>query len=154
MARISPLDGPIPGQSLTGELGNLPHEKPPQFTDVKKAMDFVFTRLIQPRNANRMLALMESGVPLTILVELLLRGGFGEGKWSAPMMFSMAPPLTVIMARMAEAAEIDYKISGDKKRITPELVNLTRSAVSSAETEKAVLAAQRIKSQGLMSQDG
>jgi len=42
------LDAPIPGQSLTGELGNFPWENPPQYVTLADAVGFYTDKMDNP----------------------------------------------------------------------------------------------------------
>ena len=42
------IDAPIPGQSLTAELGNRPWQKPPQYNTVEEALEYYIPRLTDP----------------------------------------------------------------------------------------------------------
>ena len=43
------FDRPIPGQSMTSELGNAKYEQPPQYTELSEFMDFLFKRMNSPK---------------------------------------------------------------------------------------------------------
>jgi hypothetical protein len=68
---INPFDAPIPGQSLTDKPGNYPWEHPPKYTDFMEASTFIWNRIHLKRNNKRLLALMNSGVPIESLAILL-----------------------------------------------------------------------------------
>lgn len=139
--RLGPesFDAPIPGESLTVEPGKYPYERPPEFTDVDDALDWLLERLVQPKVATETLALMESGVAVSVLVEMLLQSGFGEGKWSAPMMYLMAPPLTIILTHMADAAGVGYMVTpedGKPEPISSVLMRKKSASVGASQVAK------------------
>ena len=41
-----PFDAPIPGESLTAELGSRPWQSPPQFATVEQALDYYLPQTI------------------------------------------------------------------------------------------------------------
>jgi hypothetical protein len=88
---------PIPGQSLTATPGNSPWEKPPQFTNVDKAMDFLIDKMLNPKQVAKLNVLLERKVPLEILVQTILFAGFTEGKWTYDMMVLLAKPLSGLL---------------------------------------------------------
>lgn len=94
---INRFDGPIPGQSLTTPKGNAKWEKPPQFTNKDKALDFLLGQLTQPAMAARLIAMLDS-MPIEAVVRVLLFGGFTDGRWNPDLMILMATPLAGMIA--------------------------------------------------------
>lgn len=97
------LGGPQPGQSLTREPGNAAFEKPPQFTDPEDALKFVLPRVMNPKNAARMLDLMENQrVPATTITDSLLLGGFAQGMWTPDVAALIGLPLYAAVIKSVE----------------------------------------------------
>ena len=130
--------GPIPGQSLTKEPGAAPWEKPPQFVDIDDAMQFVFERVTEPRAAHKLLALMEAGVPVTSIVETILKTGFMEGKWTPDLMLLMIKPLAAVLIKIAQMYEVEF-VSGaeDEDEVEEEFIRLADAKAFSAPTNGA-----------------
>lgn len=87
------FDRPIPGQSLTTPPRNAAWEKPPQFIDVNKAMDYLVKRLLVPEMAARLVMMLDNGAPVEAVVRTVLFGGFYEGKWSMDLAILLAQPV-------------------------------------------------------------
>ena len=62
--------GPIPGQSLTREPKNYPWENPPQMVDVDEVITFHLNKLTEEDSIDNLLLLLESGMPISTLVEI------------------------------------------------------------------------------------
>ena len=76
------LDAPIPGMSLTSELGARPWQSPPEGNDLNDAVDFYIPRLGDPEYVGQVLDIIDSGVPLTSIAESMILVGNMEGKHS------------------------------------------------------------------------
>lgn len=108
------IDGPIAGQAWQHEPRSMPWDRPPEHAKLDAALDFVFRRLRNPTVSKKFLNLMQAGMPVDMLAEMYLTQGFTNGKFGAPIMMQMVPPLIVIMFRMAETAGIQPKLSTDR----------------------------------------
>ncbi len=56
---------PIPGQSLTAELGNRPWQSPPQYSTLEEAMDWYLERFDSQEIVDELMAVLESGIPIS-----------------------------------------------------------------------------------------
>jgi len=101
MAKYNSFDAAVPGQSLTDTPKNAKWERPPQFTDLEKACNYVFDQMTKPRNAEVLITLLEKGVPIEALVRTIVFGGFAEGKWSVDLAMLMVKPVMYQMAGVA-----------------------------------------------------
>ena len=61
------LSRPVPGQSLTHEVRARPWQNPPQFNTVEESMDWYLERFNNPDLVQELLAIMESGVPISTI---------------------------------------------------------------------------------------
>lgn len=105
---VTQLGRPIPGQSLTENPDNpAPYEKPPQFTSVHEASEFIFEKLIEEESYVQMMNLMADDMPIMDIVQTLLFTGFTEGKWSPDLMLMLVEPVAYMLLALAERAEID-----------------------------------------------
>jgi hypothetical protein len=104
------FDAPIPGQSLTAELGARPWQTPPEFTTIEEAIEYYIPRLSNANNAVRMLEVIERGIPLTALAEVLTLAGVMEGKHTVDVGILISPVLVEFMEGMAKVAEIEYTL--------------------------------------------
>ena len=99
---------PIPGMSLTTDPDNpMPHDRPPEFTNLHKALNYIFENAIEEENYSRFIKLMADGFPLMEVVQTVLFGGFYEGKWTFQLMNLLIEPTTYIFLALCERADID-----------------------------------------------
>lgn len=99
---------PIPGMSLTTDPENpMPHDRPPEFTNLHKALNYIFENAIEEQNYSRFIKLMADGFPLMEVVQTVLFGGFYEGKWTFQLMNLLIEPTTYIFLALCERADID-----------------------------------------------
>lgn len=89
---MNPLDGPIPGMSLAKTPGESPWERPPQFTAVEDAMEYLYKELLRPKKYKPLIHLLKKKVPLEAVAKTILFAGFMEGKWTYDMVVLMAKP--------------------------------------------------------------
>ncbi len=110
------LDAPIPGQSLTAPLGDRPWQKPARFSQPDVALAFYVDRITKPERANNMLDILENGVPVDVLVDIMQQGGVMEGVHSLDTGIVIAPALVEVISSMADNVGIEYtKFSTGKK---------------------------------------
>ena len=124
----NPFDAPIPGQSLTDTPGNAKWEHPPQFTDTSEAADYVWERMHRPEFAQRILAMLDAGIPVEAIGRIIVFNGFMEGKWTPDVAFIIAEPVMKMIATIGVIAGVkDIKMSMDditnKKEISIKLVS-------------------------------
>jgi len=121
------LDAPIPGMSLTSELGARPWQSPPEGNDVNDAVDFYIPRLGDPEYVGQVLDIIDSGVPLTSIAESMILVGNMEGKHSIDVGVLVQPVIVEFLKGIADITETKYTISADKnfrdKDITEGMIN-------------------------------
>ena len=103
------IQAPIPGQSLTTELGARPWEKPARFTIPEEAMNYYLERFSDPERAAEMMDILESGFPVTNLIDGITMGGGMEGLHSIDVSIIIAPALYEFVTTLADSAEVEYK---------------------------------------------
>lgn len=108
------IDGPVPGQSLTAPLGGRPWQRPPQFTTPDAALAFYIDRISGARQLSQMLDVLEMGVPVDSLVNMMTLGGVMEGLHSADVKSIIEPALAEAISSIATEAGVDHKLVGDE----------------------------------------
>ena len=135
------FDRPIPGMSLTAELGNRPWQQPPQYTTVEEALQYYIPRLTNPELLDQLLDVMETGIPLTTIADAMQTGGVMEGKHSLDVGILIIPVLIETMAYLAEEAGIEYdegsNIEADPDKPTQSRVALALQMVREESGEDA-----------------
>lgn len=116
MAKVptTTFDGPLAGESWTHAPRSMPWDRPARFHETDAALDYIFRRLRNPGVAKKLLNLLDAGMPIDMLVEMLIQKGFTEGTYQAPVLLQMVAPVTVILWRMAESAGIQPKLTTDR----------------------------------------
>lgn len=132
------FDRPIPGQSLTAEVGSRPWQQPPQYTTVEEALDFYVPRLANPEIIENLYNVMESGIPLTTIAEAMQVAGVMEGKHSIDVGVLVMPVLIETMAYLAEEADIEYNVGSNKTEDTDEVSDSTMAAVKEKLNKKGI----------------
>jgi len=102
-----PFDHPIPGQSLTEEPGKYIFEKPPEFTDVDDAVEYVVGNIAEnPEAVEKFEKLMITGMPIESIVNTISFTGFTEGKWTPDIAELIKPPLSAFFVILAQEENI------------------------------------------------
>jgi len=156
-----PLDAPIAGQSLTAPVGDRPWQRPSRYADPDDALAFYMDRITKPRMANQMMDILEMGIPVDTLVDMIQAGGVMEGLHNIDVGIIISPALAEAISSMADAAEITYtKISEPEDKNKPydtEIANTLREMseetgeqLKDIKEEPAEIQDIEQKSQGLM----
>jgi hypothetical protein len=99
---------PIPGQSLTSDPSNpAPYERPPEYTSIHEASEYIFNNLIQEENYVPLMRLLLDDMPIMDIAQTLIFTGFTEGKWNPDLMIMLAEPVAYMLLALAERAGID-----------------------------------------------
>lgn len=135
------FEAPIPGQSLTKEPKNFPWERPPEMADIDETIAYHLDRLSKPDSLDNLLLLLESGMPVNVLVETVLTTAVMGGLHSIDVSMIVAPVLHEYFISIAEDAEIDYKEyftdeEGKKEKDESKIKLLLRQAVANTPDEE------------------
>ena len=114
-ANFDRFDGPIPGQSLTDEPGNAPYEQPPEYTNLDKFMEYMFTTLNSKAVRRDVLRLLNAGVPVQVLIEPIIMQAVSEGKISTDLAALSIQPLATMIYGMGLVAGINVVTDDGKK---------------------------------------
>ncbi len=99
---------PIPGQSLTNDPENpLPFERPPEYTSVHAASEYLFEKIIEEETYVPMMQALASGTSLMELTQIILFKGFTEAKWNPDLMLMLVEPVAYMLLALAERMDID-----------------------------------------------
>lgn len=108
------FEQPVPGESLTSSPeAPWPWEKPPQYTTVQEASEFLFTQLTEEENYVNLLEVAGGGVPLMNIARVMLTDGFQNGLWNPDLLLILIEPLVYMMAALLERADVDFVIEYD-----------------------------------------
>ena len=109
-ANINPFNAPTPGESLTNSP-DMPQawERPPQFTEQDEAMEEIYLEITSDDNLMPVINLINDGVPLDQLAQVILYRGYTQGKFNPDLMLMLAEPTIYLLVAIADYADIkDY----------------------------------------------
>ncbi len=104
---------PIPGQSLTGELGNFPWEKPPQYVTIDDVASFYSEKLDNPEAIYELMDLLEKGIPILTIVNTMIKASLMKGYHTIDTGFLVTPIVVEIIKTLAELNDVSYKVSAE-----------------------------------------
>ena len=90
---MSMFDGPIPGASLTTELGAEPHEKPPVYTDPDEAYEFLMNKIQSPEAFKRLMISAKLDIPVELTVRAVVFSGWALGQYTHDVMLLIFGPV-------------------------------------------------------------
>ena len=111
----SRFSAPVAGESLTSAPQNMVFEKPPQFTDLETATEFVWDQMNKRDNTLKLLAMLDKQIPVDGLAKTILFSGFASGKWTPDLAVLMAKPVIAMIITIGKSAGIDVRNKTEKK---------------------------------------
>lgn len=102
------FDAPLPGMSLTAELGARPWQSPAQFATVDDTIDYYMSRMSTEEFMLQAVDIMEMGVPVSTLANTIQMGSVMEGIHSVDTGMLVIPVIMEMLMLLAESAGIDY----------------------------------------------
>ncbi len=109
------FDAPIPGQSLTAEVGARPWQQPAQFPTVEGAFEFYVKKITDPQVNDSLLDALEMGTPVTSVTEILVQSGAMEGIHTIDVSIQLLPVIMELIAYIAEEAGVEYNMGTETK---------------------------------------
>ena len=102
------FDAPIPGMSLTTEVGNRPWQQPPRFVDTKDVADYYVEKLSGEDFTDKLVEVADTGIPLTTIANTIQMSGVMEGIHSVDSGILALPIIMEMLLITVEAAGVDY----------------------------------------------
>tara|TARA_R110000751_G_C13671665_1_gene470354 strand:+ start:315 stop:848 length:534 start_codon:yes stop_codon:yes gene_type:complete len=102
------MDAPIPGQSLTTEVGSRPWQQPAKYSTVEEALEHYAKTITDPAINEPLLDTLEMGTPVTSIAEIVVQSGAMEGLHTIDVSILMLPVIMELIAYVADEAEIEY----------------------------------------------
>jgi len=115
MLRDQSFDAPIPGMSMTAELGARPWQSPPKYATVDDAIEYYLDRMSSEEFLDQLTDVMEMGVPVTNIANTLQLGNVMEGIHSIDVGMLVLPVLVEMMMLVGDSAGIEYDSGLSKK---------------------------------------
>ena len=131
------FDAPIPGMSLTTEVGNRPWQQPTRFTKTKDVAEYYIEKLAEDEFADMLVDVAETGIPLTTIANTIQMNSVMQGIHSVDSGILALPVIMEMMLITVEAAGIEYN-SGMEKNTEDQPMNtsLLLSKLEEFTTEK------------------
>ena len=130
MDELTPLmDGPIPGQSLTTEIGSRPWQQPAKFSTVEDTLEHYATKITDPKINDSLLDALEMGTPVASIAEIVVQSGAMEGIHTIDVSILVLPIIMELIAYVADEAEIEYSMDGSEK-IDQDIISPSKIALS------------------------
>jgi len=107
-AKSPKFDAPIPGMSMTHELGARPWQQPPQLKTVEEVIDHYTTKMMSDEFSDKLIDIMDMGIPLTTIANTMQMSGVMEGKHTIDSGLLSLPVLIETMMLIGDSAEIKY----------------------------------------------
>jgi len=118
-------DAPIPGSSLTKEVGASALKNPPRYTTVDEAIEFYVQRMSTEEFSEQVADVLEMGVPVTSLVNIIQMHSVMEGLHTIDVSIMLMPILMEMIALIGDMQNIEYDMGverDDPERISDAMV--------------------------------
>lgn len=103
------FDAPIPGMSLTHELGARPWQTPAQFPTVDEAIEYYMASMTSEEFMEQLIDVLEMGVPVTSIANSMQLSSVMEGKHSVDVGMLVVPLLMELIMMLGDSAGIEYE---------------------------------------------
>ena len=110
------FDAPIPGMSLTHELGARPWQTPAQFPSVDEAIQYYMESMSSDEFIDQLMDVIEMGVPLADIANTMQLSGVMEGLHSVDVGALVSPVLIEMMSFLAESAGVEYVVQAKQDK--------------------------------------
>ena len=107
---VNPFNAPIPGESLTTSPDmQKSWERPPRFTNADDCMENIYLELTSEEALPELVNMINDGIPLDELAQVILYKGYTEGLWNPDLMLLLIEPTIYVLIAIADYADIkDY----------------------------------------------
>ena len=111
---LGKFEGPIPGQSLTGNPDEPQSwEQPPEHVTLEGALYGLFSFMTQEDVYPNIVKALGDGMPVTGMTQMILEDGFQKGSWNPDLMMQLIEPTMYMIMSMAEKSGVKYKIDAE-----------------------------------------
>ena len=112
---------PIPGQSLTAELGSRPWQQPSRYNTVEEALEFYIPSFVDNKKRDAIYNMLEMGMPVIQVVNIYLSSGVMKGLHTVDVSMLLIPVLVEFISLMADYDGIEYTTGLEKEVDTDEI---------------------------------
>ena len=109
---VNPFNAPVPGESLTVSPDSKhAWESPPEYTNDEDALEALYFELTEIDTLRKLINIINDGIPLDEIAQVLLYKGYSEGKYNPDLMLTMIEPTIYLLIAIADYADIkDYTL--------------------------------------------
>tara|TARA_R100001126_G_scaffold20603_1_gene10168 strand:- start:6674 stop:7186 length:513 start_codon:yes stop_codon:yes gene_type:complete len=115
MLKEKSFDAPIPGMSLTHELGARPWQSPSKLSDIDEIVSYYTDRMSTDEFIDKAVDTMEMGIPLTDIANILQLGNVMEGIHNIDTGMLVLPIIIEMLKVIGDEAGIKYDDGLSKK---------------------------------------
>ena len=102
------FDAPIPGQSLTMELGARPWQNASRFTTVDDTIDYYMERMSSEEFMVQLAEVLEAGVPVTSIANSIQLSSVMEGVHTVDVGMLVLPMIMEMLMMIGDSAGVTY----------------------------------------------
>ena len=118
---VNPFNAPVPGESLTVSPDSKHSwENPPEYTNDEKALEALYFELTEIDTLRKLINIINDGIPLDEIAQVLLYKGYSEGKYNPDLMLTMIEPTIYLLIAIADYADIKDYILYDGEENDPD----------------------------------
>lgn len=111
MDEMDMFDAPIPGENYTSDTKNYPWHRPPEYTDIDKAIGHALQDLTdEEENVIQYMTMIDMGMTIATATDTYLTIGIANGKWTPDFAILMAGPVSRMLEIMAKTYNIDFDL--------------------------------------------
>jgi len=126
------FEAPVPGMSLTTELGSRPWEQPPQYPDSMGALDYYLENLFSSDGIDLVVSTAEMGNSAIDLAERMTMAGTQNGLHTVDVGVLIAPVLIEAIKTVAEFTDITIETGDedDENRLSASMASVLQKRMS------------------------
>lgn len=98
--------GPIPGENYTSDTKNYPWHRPPQYTNMNEAFEYLAEHLMDEDVSTGIITMLEMDVSVAELVDMIITAAIGGGKFTLDYGLILAGPIAHMICLMARRYEV------------------------------------------------
>jgi hypothetical protein len=103
------LNKPIPGMSLTSELGSRPWESPPSMATVEEAIEYYTSKILKDEEKHDdVLDVLEQGIPVRNFANMLNTSSVMNGRHTLDVGVLVLPVIEELIMTVADMYEVKY----------------------------------------------
>lgn len=111
------LNAPIPGESLTAELGSFPWQRPSRFSSVNETVQHYSRQLSDPIVSSELVSLLDSGVTVKEISNTLVNASVMEGIHSLDVGVLTAAVVYEMILYLGDEAGVSYSTGLEESSI-------------------------------------